>query len=115
MKNSEVSRLNLATLCELIRDGTALSTESMTELLAKIDHRQVLADAQAFIRFDPDTYKRNLVIDLPHAQVLILCWRPSQGSAVHDHGSSNCGVVVLAGTCAGGPAELKCPAADACH
>ena len=97
MKNSEVSRLNLATLCELIRNGTALSTESMTELLAKIDHRQVLADAQAFIRFDPDTYKRNLVIDLPHAQVLILCWRPSQGSAVHDHGSSNCGVVVLAG------------------
>ena len=97
MKDSAASRLNLDTLCEIIRNGTVLSIEAMTELLERIDYPQVLADAQAYIQFDSDTYKRNFVLDLPHAQVLILCWRPNQGSIVHDHGSSNCGVVVLFG------------------
>jgi cysteine dioxygenase len=97
MKNSANSRLNLPALCELIRKETVLSTESMTEVLKKVDWQEILSDAQPFIQFDPDTYKRNLVLDLPHAQVLILCWRPGQGSKVHDHGSSNCGLVVLAG------------------
>jgi cysteine dioxygenase len=97
MKDSAASRLNLDTLCEIIRNGTVLSIEAMTELLERIDYTQVLADAQAYIQFEPDTYKRNLVLDLPHAQVLVLCWRPNQGSKVHDHGPSNCGVAVLAG------------------
>jgi cysteine dioxygenase len=97
MKDSAASRLNLDTLCEIIRNGTVLSIEAMTELLERIDYTQVLADAQAVIQFAQDTYKRNLVLDLPQAQVLVLCWRPNQGSKVHDHGPSNCGVVVLSG------------------
>ena len=97
MKDSAKAPLDLASLCEVIRDGTVLSTESISELLSRVDHRQVLADAQAFIQFDSETYKRNFVLDLEHAQVLVLCWRSSQGSPVHDHGLSNCGVLVLAG------------------
>ena len=54
---------------------------------------------EPFVRFAPDTYRRNLVCAGPAYHALILCWRPGQRSPIHDHRGSSCGVRVLRGTC----------------
>ena len=61
----------------------------------EIDWREV----EPFVRFAPDTYRRNLMRAGPAYHALILCWRSGQRSPIHDHRGSSCGVRVLRGTC----------------
>jgi cysteine dioxygenase len=51
-----------------------------------------------FVRFGPETYRRNLMRAGPAYHALILCWRSGQRSPIHDHRGSSCGVRVLKGT-----------------
>lgn len=51
-----------------------------------------------FVRFGPNTYRRNLMRAGPAYHALILCWRAGQRSPIHDHRGSGCGVRVLKGT-----------------
>jgi cysteine dioxygenase len=54
---------------------------------------------EPFVRFAPDTYRRNLMRAGSAYHALILCWRAGQRSPIHDHRGSSCGVRVLRGTC----------------
>ena len=89
-------------------------SETLAELLGALDrhtHRIPIADLtrrlgrlhvdpdelRAFIQFDPERYRRNLLHAGPAYQALVLCWRAAQRSPIHDHRGSSCGVRVLRG------------------
>ena len=54
-------------------------------------------DLRDYVVFDEHDYRRNLVIEGPMYEVLLLCWRSGHRSPVHDHARSVCGVKVLQG------------------
>jgi cysteine dioxygenase len=47
-----------------------------------------LEDLRPYIAFKPGTYTRHLVLRTPHAELLVLCWRPGQRTPIHDHNGS---------------------------
>ncbi len=49
------------------------------------------------VRFDEQSYQRTRIHARDHYEVLVLCWRPGQGSPIHDHGGSTCAVLVVEG------------------
>lgn len=55
-------------------------------------------EIEAFVKFGPDTYRRNLLRAGPAYHALILCWKNGQRSPIHDHTGSSCGVKVIRGT-----------------
>lgn len=57
-----------------------------------------LEQLQPWLRFDDQVYCRNRIAKLPHVELLLLCWRSGQLTAIHDHAGSACAVKVLAGT-----------------
>lgn len=57
-----------------------------------------LDDVRPFVRFSHNAYQRNLVHVGPAYEALVLCWKPGQQSAIHDHAGSACCVRVLSGT-----------------
>ena len=57
------------------------------------------AELEPYVRFAPDTYRRNLLRAGPAYHALVLCWRNGQRSPIHDHFGSSCGVRVLRGVC----------------
>jgi len=57
---------------------------------AALAQRLDLDDAlvAAHMRFCDDTYARNLICRTPQFELLVLCWKPGQGSTIHDHAGS---------------------------
>jgi cysteine dioxygenase len=51
-----------------------------------------------WIAFNEVSYQRVLIFRGPGFEALLLCWRSGQGSPIHDHSGSICGVRVVAGT-----------------
>ena len=47
--------------------------------------------------FNERAYQRNVIHCTEAYEVLLLCWRSGQRSPIHDHGESNCGVLVVEG------------------
>lgn len=52
---------------------------------------------QAFARFQPDCYGRNLVRASKAYELIVICWRGGQQSAIHDHDGQRCWMTVLEG------------------
>jgi cysteine dioxygenase len=50
-----------------------------------------------WVHFEEQGYRRNLIHCTETYEVLVLCWRSGQHSAIHDHGESSCGVLVVEG------------------
>ncbi len=71
----------------------------LDELIAELSELDISVDTvRDYIHFGQDTYQRNLMHSGPAYQALILCWRSSQRSPIHDHRGSTCGLRVLLGT-----------------
>jgi cysteine dioxygenase len=89
------------TLDELFEELDRHEDRLPLPLLADRLRRLVIdwSDIQPFIRFAPDTYRRNLIRAGRAYHALLLCWRTGQRSPIHDHRGSSCGVRVLRGTC----------------
>ena len=49
------------------------------------------------IHFGDQTYQQTRIHTRDHYEVLVRCWRPGQGSPIHDHGGSTCAVLVVEG------------------
>jgi cysteine dioxygenase len=47
--------------------------------------------------FGDGTYSRNLIWRSRDFELLLLCWKSGQASAIHDHGNQNCWMAVLDG------------------
>ncbi len=47
--------------------------------------------------FKDSQYCRNLILKSPNMEVLLVCWRPGQGTPLHGHGPSDGVVLILEG------------------
>jgi cysteine dioxygenase len=47
--------------------------------------------------FSDVNYARTIFAQSPWYQLIVICWRSGQSSAIHDHRGSQCGVRVIAG------------------
>jgi len=54
-------------------------------------------DPGEFRSFNEQRYARNTVFENEHFELVVICWRPGQASAVHDHGDSFCLYLVVDG------------------
>lgn len=52
---------------------------------------------KSYVRYDADTYSRNLVWRCGDFELLILCWGEGHASAIHDHAGQQCWMAVLDG------------------
>ncbi|MEM9415551.1 MAG: cysteine dioxygenase family protein [Planctomycetota bacterium] len=71
--------------------------QMLAEALGRLDGLTV-DDLADYAVFDDHDYRRNLVVEGPMYEVLLLCWKSGQRSPIHDHAHSVCGVKVLQGT-----------------
>jgi cysteine dioxygenase len=55
-------------------------------------------DVTEWTSFSEVGYQRVLIHRTLQVEVLLLCWRSGQRSAIHDHAGSACGIRVIAGT-----------------
>ena len=56
-------------------------------------------DVRALCSFNADHYERNLISHGDWYDMLLLCWKPKQESAIHDHEGSSCAFRIVTGTC----------------
>lgn len=90
------------------RIPAALAT--LVEYLDSLDERAPLEELQQrlstlavtmddltpFAHFG-STYRRNLISEGAHYELLCICWRSGQRSPIHDHAHSTCGLRVIQG------------------
>src|SRR5882724_5760970 len=84
-------------LAQLVRDFDSIATRMPLDVI--IDRLRAceitLDGVRGYVRFDPLRYTRNLVVDGPSYNLLVLCWRSGQRSVIHDHAESSCAFKVL--------------------
>jgi predicted metal-dependent enzyme (double-stranded beta helix superfamily) len=56
-----------------------------------------MLNLQALKAFKENHYARHLVLRSENVEILVVCWRPGQGSPVHGHGPSDGLMVILEG------------------
>ena len=86
-------------LIELLTSWDSLAGP-IPENLIRSGLEQLRLDRDALrgcVHFNERTYQRNLIHHTASYEILVLCWRSSQRSPIHDHGESACGVLVVEG------------------
>lgn len=82
-------------LHRIFRDDV-VDIEHVSEVMAS--YRSNPADWKKFAKFDRFRYTRNLVDEgNGKFNLMILCWGPDHGSAVHDHADAHCFMKMLQG------------------
>lgn len=56
-----------------------------------------MLNLEALKQFQDNHYARHLVLRSHNLEILVVCWRPGQGSPIHDHGPSDGIMVILEG------------------
>jgi cysteine dioxygenase len=70
-----------------------------TQIRRRFDRLSVIrADVADCVAFSEIAYQRILIHSGPLYEAFLLCWRSGQGSPIHDHGDSICGVYNIEGT-----------------
>ena len=82
-------------LAKLDRHPQRVPLDELTAMLKQLDIG--IDDVREYVRFGPQTYRRNLLHAGPGYHALVLCWKNGQRSPIHDHRGSSCGVRVLKG------------------
>jgi len=86
----------LAPFIDYLRQLTCRPT--LDELMAEMRAMDItLQDIQGFVHFSDKGYRRNVVFESDHVQLLCLCWKSGQRSPIHDHAESICGVKIMTG------------------
>lgn len=86
----------VAELHRIFRDDV-VNIEHVSEVMAS--YQSNAADWKKFAKFDRFRYTRNLVDEgNGKFNLMILCWGPDHGSAVHDHADAHCFMKMLQGT-----------------
>lgn len=74
------------------------SRPGLDELVARMKSFDVsVEELGGYVRFNPKGYRRNMIFENEHVQLLCLCWKSGQRSPIHDHARSICGVKVITG------------------
>lgn len=87
-------------LLEQILEGESGTARSMTAPEMEALARSINLDAlciEGFCKARPECYTRNRVHLNDHFELVVICWKPGQESAIHDHGVSNCLYLVVEG------------------
>mgnify|MGYP005997816821 CR=1 FL=1 len=56
------------------------------------------SDWKEFDNYDESTYKKNLVYRNENFEIFIVCWKPGQGTILHDHSKNGCLLKILKGS-----------------
>lgn len=56
-----------------------------------------MLNLQALKQFQDNQYARHLVFKSDNVEIIVVCWRPGQGSPVHGHGKSDGLMIILEG------------------
>lgn len=80
---------------ELDRLQGPIAVDRIARVLERVDFASV--DLSPWMRFDARTYERNLLRAGDEWHALLMCWRPGQRSAIHDHRGSGCVFRVIDG------------------
>ncbi len=73
----------------------------LDDLVARLESFDVsVEELGQNVQFHSNHYRRNLMFENEHVQLLCLCWKSGQCSPIHDHAQSICGVKVIDGICA---------------
>lgn len=85
-------------VAELVRRLDGLRDLSLTKLADAIRRSNLtVADVADYVQETPKAYHRGLVVRRDHYELLVLTWRPGQGSVPHDHAGSVAAMQVLQG------------------
>ncbi len=71
------------------------SIEDLRSHLLRLDIS--IDDVSDFVHFGTSAYRRNLICQGDHYELLCICWRSGQRSPIHNHAHSTCGLRVLQG------------------
>jgi cysteine dioxygenase len=85
----------LNTIEELKHTARGMRLPDLRRLIS--DLKAERSEIEPYIQFSDDRYARNLVYKSNDFECLILCWKPGQRSAIHDHANSICAVYALSG------------------
>lgn len=58
-----------------------------------------MQDVEEHIRFDDHDCCRSVISQDTWHILFLVCWRPGQGSSIHDHAGSSCAFKIMAGVC----------------
>lgn len=58
---------------------------------------EIVLNLEALKQFKENHYARHLVFKSSHVEILVVCWRPGQGSPIHDHGVADGLMIILEG------------------
>ncbi len=85
---SLVSRLN------------ALNSKATSDFLGALLLETTLSakDLEPVLEFGEKNYRRHLMASSDWYDLWVICWRPGQGSPIHDHKDSSCAFRVVDGT-----------------
>src|SRR6202034_2651112 len=75
--------------------GTVLDEPTARRLLMQADLAP--AEISPYVEERAGSYARRCVVRREYYELLVLTWRPSQGSVAHDHSGSLCGLKVVQG------------------
>ncbi len=91
-----MSNPNIAQICASLGNLSApLSRNEIEALLRAVsEHNDELS---SFEHFEDSSYRRNRIFKNTFVDLLLLCWKPSQRTPIHDHTGSTCGVYVIRG------------------
>jgi len=71
---------------------------ALEEVVDKLNEFEISTEELgAHVQFHNSSYRRNLMFENEHVQLLCLCWKSGQRSPIHDHADSICGVKVITG------------------
>lgn len=71
---------------------------SLEELVQKMESFDIsVEELGEHVKYHSNHYRRNLMFENEHVQLLCLCWKSGQRSSIHDHATSICGVKVITG------------------
>jgi predicted metal-dependent enzyme (double-stranded beta helix superfamily) len=56
-----------------------------------------MLNLEALKQFKENHYARHLVFKSDHVEILVVCWRPGQGSPIHGHGNADGLMIILEG------------------
>lgn len=54
-------------------------------------------DWRNYVYFSSDHYTRNRVVKTSKCELIVMGWKPNQSTFIHDHGTSDCWMLVLSG------------------
>jgi len=90
-------------LAELVNRLDTLRGHSLTKLADALGRANLtVADVAEYVKESPQSYYRSLVVRRDGYELLILTWKPGQGSVPHDHAGSIAAMQVFQGEAAEG-------------